>query len=93
MVVRKRLSIKGPALVFATTTVVEWLPILTKKEVADIIISELNATLITYDVSLISYVIMPSHFHAILGFKAIENLSKFMQCFKSITSKKITPNG
>ena len=89
MVVRKRLNIKGPALVFVTTTVVDWLPILTKKEVAEIIISELKTTLITYDVSLISYVIMPSHFHGLFGFKAIENLSKFIQCFKGITSKEI----
>ena len=32
---------------------------------------------------------MPSHFHGLLGFRAIENLSKFMQCFKGITSKEI----
>ena len=32
---------------------------------------------------------MPSHFHGLFGFKSVENLSKFMHCFKGITSKKI----
>lgn len=89
MVVRKRLKIKGTALVFVTTSVVEWLQILDKKEVADIIVSELKSSLVTYDVSPLGYVIMPSHFHGLFGFKGIENLSNFMHCFKGITSKKI----
>jgi len=89
MVVRKRLKINGPALVFVTTTVVKWLPILSKDEVADIIVSELKSSLVIYDVSLLGYVIMPSHFHGLFGFKTIEKLSEFMHCFKGITSKKI----
>ncbi|MBN1211454.1 MAG: transposase [candidate division Zixibacteria bacterium] len=89
MVVRKRLKIKGPAIAFVTTTVVDWLPVLTKEEVAKIIISDLKKCMDTNNVFLVSYVIMPSHFHGLFGFRAIENLSKFMHCFKGISSKRI----
>ncbi len=89
MVIKKRLNIQGNAIVFVTATVTDWLPILIKKDVINIIISELKTTLVIYGISLLSYAIMPSHFHAILGFKSIEKLSKFMHCFKGITSRKV----
>jgi len=39
--------------------------------------------------SFISYVIMPSHVHLLLGFQNISDLSKYVQTFKSITSRQI----
>ena len=89
MVLRKRLDLKGEALVFVTTTVVEWKSILDKPIVSKIIIEEYIKTMELYNVKMIGYVIMPSHIHTLLSFKEIEVLSKFMQCFKSITSRKI----
>lgn len=89
MVVRKRLDISGPAIVFLTTTVFKWKPILTYEKVADILIKEFQNTKSLFDMSFIAYVIMPSHIHLLLGFHDISNLSKFVQTFKSITSMQI----
>ena len=89
MVVRKRLDISGPAIVFVTTTVFKWRPILTKETVASIVIKELQNTQSLFKMSFIGYVIMPSHIHLLLGFHDIFNLSKFVQTFKSITSRQI----
>ena len=88
MVVRKRLDISGPAIVFVTTTVFKWKPILTKEKVAGIVIKELQNTQVLYEMNFISYVIMPSHIHLLLGFHDISKLSKFVQTFKSITSRQ-----
>lgn len=89
MVLRKRLKITGPAIVFVTTTVYEWKPVLTQKNVADIIIKELNNIQLLFQLSVISYVIMPSHIHLLLGFQDIINLSKCIQGFKSVTSRQV----
>ncbi len=89
MVVRKRLDIKGPQIVFVTTTVFNWQPILTKANVIEVILSEFQISIKYFDISLLGYVIMPSHLHALLGFPKIETLSQFMKAFKSITSRKV----
>ena len=89
MVVRKRLAITGPAIAFVTTTVFEWKPVLTQDNVCDIIIKELRTTQSLFQMSIISYVIMPSHIHLLLGFQNISELSKYFQTFKSITSRQI----
>ncbi|MBU8934298.1 MAG: transposase [candidate division Zixibacteria bacterium] len=89
MVVRKRLNIAGPAIAFITTTVFEWKPILTQMNVADTIIEEIQKTQSLFQCSMISYVIMPSHIHLLMGFANIDDLSKYMQSFKSITSRRI----
>ncbi|PKK84826.1 MAG: hypothetical protein CVT49_01340 [candidate division Zixibacteria bacterium HGW-Zixibacteria-1] len=89
MVVRKRLKLYGNVLVFVTTTVHEWTPIFRKEEPALLIIRQLKETLDYFDVSLVGYVLMPSHLHMLLGFKRVELLSKFMQSFKILSSKLI----
>ncbi|MCD6249842.1 MAG: transposase [candidate division Zixibacteria bacterium] len=89
MVVRKRLDINGPAIAFITTTVFEWKPVLTRGNVCPIIIEELNKTRSLFRLSIISYVIMPSHIHLLLGFPNIEDLSKSIQSFKSISSRQV----
>jgi len=92
MVVRKRLKISGPALVFITTTVTDWLPIFEKEQAALIAINQLKETAEFYGVSVIGYVLMPSYLHALLGFSDISELSKFVQGFKSLTSRKLKRN-
>ena len=89
MVVRKRLSISGPAVAFVTTTVFDWQPVLTRDAAAEVIVDELRKMTSFFEVSIIGYVIMPSHIHLLLGFKSIENLSKCIQTFKSISSRRI----
>ncbi|PKK82445.1 MAG: hypothetical protein CVT49_13755 [candidate division Zixibacteria bacterium HGW-Zixibacteria-1] len=89
MVVRKRLELQGRALVFVTTNTQEWTPIFREEKFASLIIRQLGETLNYYGVSLVGYVLMPSHLHMLLGFKEVEKLSKFMQSFKILSSKLI----
>jgi len=89
MVVRKRLPITGNALVFVTTTVTDWLPVFKLQSAANAVLNQLQDTARHYDISIVGYVLMPSHLHAVLGFWEIEKLSKFMQSFKILSSKKI----
>jgi putative transposase len=89
MVIRRRLKLTGPALVFVTTTVADWEPIFSSDRLAMIVIEEIINTLPLYPVSIFGYVLMPSHFHAILNFQEIEQLSKFMQALKSVSSRRI----
>lgn len=89
MVIRKRLNLTGSAIAFVTTTVFEWKPVLTQDNVVDIIIEELKKTQSLFQLAMISYVIMPSHIHLLLGFKSIEVISKCIQSFKSMTSRQV----
>jgi len=89
MVVRKRLKLTGHALVFVTTTVNDWLPVFKDERIAVAVLHQLRDTLNHYDVSLVGYVLMLSHLHAFLGFRHIEQLSKFMQGFKILSAKRI----
>jgi len=89
MVVRKRLNIDGHALVFITTTVFEWKQILDQDDVVAILIKELQYVSNLDTISIISYVIMPSHIHILFGFSKIETLSKTIQMFKSIVSRQV----
>jgi len=78
-------------MVFVTTTVYKWQPVLTQRNIVDIITNELRNIRGIYHVSVISYVVMPSHIHALLGFRNIANLSRCIQGFKSVTSRQIKP--
>jgi len=89
MVIRKRLEFIGPEVVFITTTVKDWIPLFSLETPALTIINELNNTLCLYPVSVMAYVLMPSHFHTIFHFEKVEQLSKFMQCLKSISARRI----
>ena len=89
MVVRKRLRLKGPAIAFVTTTVYNRKPILDTKQIVAILLKELLNITTLFKLSIISYVIMPSHIHLLIGFPMIENLSKIIQGFKSVTSKQV----
>jgi len=89
MVVRKRLKIQGSALVFVTTTVKDWLPVFTMESAADSTITQFSETIQIFKVSLMGYVLMPSHLHALIGFSEVEKLSEFIQTFKSLSSRRI----
>jgi len=89
MVLRKRLKLKGSAIVFVTTTVFKWKPIFLDPRVMTIILDEINKLQKIYEIAIICYVIMPHHIHMILGFPEVERLSKIIQSFKSITSRRV----
>jgi putative transposase len=89
MPVRKRLNIEGRALVFVTTAITDWLPILENEAAAAAVTGQLKETARSFEISVVGYVIMPSHMHALLGFRRIEDLSRFMQTFKSLSARRV----
>jgi len=89
MPVRKRLNLVGPAVAFVTTTVYDWQPVLTREDVAPKVTGQLKETLSVFRVAVFGWVIMPSHVHLLLGFPEIENLSRCVQSFKSLSSRRI----
>jgi len=89
MVVRKRLKITGPALAFVTMTVTDWRPIFKDEAAAKAVLEQLQETAQHCKVSIVGYVLMPSHFHRLLGFPEIEHLSQIMQTFKSLSSRRL----
>ena len=91
MPVRKRLHITGPAAVFVTTAVKDWTPIFTDPPLAREVTLQLRETASHFGASIIAYVIMPSHVHALLGLKRVEELSRLMQAFKVLTTMRIVP--
>jgi len=89
MVIRKRLPLVGKALTFVTTSIDNHRPILSNNEVAEACLQQLSETIKSYQVSLVGYVLMPTHIHLLLGFPRIEHLSEFMQRFKGLSSLRI----
>jgi len=89
MPTRKRFPLKGPAMAFITTSVYEWIPVFQDKECSLCVLKQLKETVDHFKISLAAYVIMPTHIHFLAGFKEIEKLSKVMQSFKILTSKKL----
>lgn len=89
MAVKRYKDVIGPALVFVTTTVKDWIPVFSLDPVARTVARQLRETINLYGVALIGYVIMPSHVHAMLGFHEVADLSKVIQAFKSIASRKM----
>lgn len=89
MTVRRRLNITGTALIFITTTVRNRIPVFKDYKLADLVVRQLKETAGYYMVSIVGYVLMPSHLHIMLGLRKAELSSRFMQSFKIITSKKL----
>lgn len=71
---------------FLTCTVVNWLPIFSQPELAQIIISSLDFLQNHQRLSLHGYVIVENHLHLIAS---AENLSKEIAAFKSFTARSI----
>ena len=85
MVVRKRLDIDGSGLFFVTTTVVDWLPLFQQAELAKRVLHRFSESASVLRASVVAYVLMPSHFHALVGFEEISALSQYMRSFKSLS--------
>lgn len=91
MVTRKRFPISGSAMAFITTTVRNWLPLFSDRNCALTVLEQLRETVNYHNLSLVAYVLMPSHLHLLLGFKNIEIMSKVMQNFKLLSAHRLKP--
>ena len=89
MVIRRRLKTDVPGLAFITTTVKDWRPIYTNECMADIVIHQLKETANYYNVSVVSYCLMPSHLHLIIDLANINDLSMIIGSFKSLSARKL----
>lgn len=89
MPVRARLHLKGSGLHFVTTTVVDWLPIFSDSDIAIRVLKLFSEACELYRASVVGYVLMPSHLHALVGMKESERLSQLMRSFKALSSKLI----
>jgi len=89
MSIRKKLDITGPAMVFVTTITVNRIQAFHNKTVAKAVLTQLDETTRHFGIALIGYVLMPSHLHSLFGLPQIELLSKFVQGFKSLASRKV----
>jgi putative transposase len=93
MPIRKFKKREGPALVFITTTCVNWAPIFSDEKAASLAVAQLAETASIMSVAIVAYVIMPSHIHTMLGFKDMKSMPDFVRNFKSLSSRKIKENG
>jgi putative transposase len=89
MVIRKRLNILQQGMAFVTTTTNSWIPVFNIQQAAEATLKELAKTLDLFEGSLIGYVLMPTHIHMLVCLPKISSLSKFVQTFKSISSRRV----
>lgn len=71
---------------FLTCTVVNWIPLFSKVELAQIVLNSLSFLQLQQRLALYGYVIMKNHLHLIAS---AANLSKEIQNFKSFTARSI----
>lgn len=89
MALKRYNDINGPAVVFVTTTVKNWLPVFSLPDAAQLACRQLRETTDISNVKLIGYVVMPSHIHVMMGFLEVGQLTKVVQSYKSLTSRQI----
>jgi putative transposase len=90
MVIRKRIRNDEPALVFVTTTVIDFIPIFNISAVAEAALIQLDETISVYKAKIPGYVLMPTHLHMLLGLSRLSDLSRFMQSYKSLSTRRIS---
>ena len=74
---------------FLTSTVVDWIDVFTRKELAEIIVDSLRYCQKEKGLLLYSWCLMPSHLHLIVSAADGKSISDIMRDFKKFTSKKI----
>ncbi len=86
----KRLSnLSGSGLAFVTTSVIDWKPIFKPPAIAREITLQISETMSYYNVSVVGYVVMPSHVHLLLGLNDVSQLSQTVQSFKSLSARRL----
>jgi putative transposase len=84
-------AIRSDKLHFLTHTIVDWIDVFTRKELADIIVSSLNYCIENKGLEVYVWCLMPSHLHMIArtAERSENDLSGIMRDFKKYTSGKI----
>ena len=84
-------AIRSENLYFMTHTVVDWVDLFTRWELADIIVNSLNYCIAKKGLEVFVWCLMPSHLHMIARSAKTgkEELSNVMRDFKKFTSKEI----
>jgi REP element-mobilizing transposase RayT len=75
--------------IFVTTTIVEWIPVFAEPGLAEDSLVLLEKIRRETGLSLIAFVLMPTHFHGIVLAAQRNNLSKFMLRWKSLSARLI----
>jgi len=71
---------------FVTCTILNWLPIFTRKESVDILIQSLKYLQREENLKIYAYVILENHIHLIVQ---SDDIGRSMRHFKSFTAKKL----
>jgi REP element-mobilizing transposase RayT len=74
---------------FMTITVVDWIDVFTRRELADDVIASLEYCQKAKGLCLYAWCLMPSHLHLIASAKEGASMSDIMRDFKKFTSKKV----
>jgi len=84
-------AIRSNKLHFLTHTIVEWIDVFTRKELAEIVVNSLNYCIENKGLEVSAWCLMPSHLHMIATTTdgATEGLSGVMRDFKKFTSLEI----
>ena len=83
-------TVHSDKLYFLTHTVVDWIDVFTRQELAMIVVDSLNYCISNKGLEVFAWCLMPSHLHMIARTaEADGNLSNIMRDFKKFTSKKI----
>lgn len=89
MAARTKLKLTGPAIIFITTSTQDFTPVFSDPKLADIVTNIFIEAIKYFELSLVGFVLMPTHVHALVGFKKAEMLSHFMRSFKILSSKAV----
>ncbi len=76
-------------LYFLTSTVVDWIDVFTRRELAAIVIDSLNFCVKQKGLEIYGWCLMPSHLHLIVSAEVGKSISDIMRDFKKFTSKEI----
>ncbi len=78
--------INNSGVYFITSTIIEWIPVFTKREYFDIIVQSLSYCRQNKGLKLFAYVVMDNHVHFIAS---ADKLSQIVKDFKSFTARGI----
>ncbi len=93
MPVTRLRGLNGPAVVFVTTTIINWQPLLADAVAAKIVSKQLGETVRFFDTELYGYVVMPTHIHFLVRLPEIADLSRVVQAFKRLSARTLLAQG
>lgn len=82
-------KVSNDSIYFLTITVVDWIDVFTRKELAEIVIDSLKYCQKEKGMVLYAWCLMPSHLHLIASAEENIKISDIMRDFKKFTSKSI----